>query len=77
MALALIGFCSANCIVCCNQPMVKVLSIIHIAICIPMIYLAGNTKDLAAFNFGYYDMGIMLDLIEECFEGIVEDGVNA
>ena len=49
-----------------------VLSIIHIAICIPTRYLAGNTEDLAAYNFGYYDMGTMLDLMEECFEGLLK-----
>ena len=56
--------------------LLRVLSIIHIAISMPRTrFLAGNTKDLAAYNFGDYDMGTMLDLMEECFVAITDNGM--
>jgi hypothetical protein len=41
-----------------------VLSMLHIAICLPTQWLAGKTHKLAEYGFGYYDMGEALDLME-------------
>ena len=46
----------------------------HIAICLPTRWLARNTKHLAEFNFGYYNMETMLDLMEAHFEAIADFG---
>ena len=54
--------------------MLRVLSILHIAICLPTRWLAGKTHELKEFNFGYYDMGKALDLMETAFESILNDG---
>ena len=51
-----------------------VLSILHIAICLPTRWLAGNVKDLGQYGFSYYDMGSVLDLMEDRFEEISSDG---
>ena len=51
-----------------------VLSILHIAICLPTRWLAGNAKDLGQYGFCYYDMGSVLDLMEDRFEEISSDG---
>ncbi len=48
--------------------MFRVLSILHIAICIPTRWLAGKTQELAGFQFGVRDMGWTVDLMEEAFE---------
>jgi hypothetical protein len=50
-----------------------VLSILHIAICLPTRWLAGKTHELAEYGFGYYDMGEVLDLMEGAFEAIRDD----
>jgi hypothetical protein len=34
--------------------------------------LAGKSQDLAEYNFGYYDMGLALDLMETAFESIID-----
>ena len=51
-----------------------VLSILYIAICLPTRWLAGNAKDLGQYGFCYYDMGSVLDLMEDRFEEISSDG---
>ncbi len=51
-----------------------VLSILHIAICIPTRWFAGKTPELAEFRFGVQDMGRRVDLMEEAFEKIANDG---
>ena len=51
-----------------------VLSILHIAICLPTRWLAGNAKDLGQNGFSYYDIGLVLDLMEDRFEEISSDG---
>jgi hypothetical protein len=50
-----------------------VLSILHISICLPTRWLAGKTQDLADYDFGYYDMGLALDLMETSFESIIDE----
>ena len=54
--------------------LLHVLSILHIAVCLPTRWLAGNTRDLAEHDFGYFDMGTMLDLLDGAFGEILEDG---
>ena len=54
--------------------LLQVLSILHIAICLPTRWLAGNAKDLGQYGFSYYDMGSVLDLMEDRFEEISSDG---
>lgn len=54
--------------------LLRVLSILHIAICVPTRWLAGKTHELKEYNFGYYDMGKALDLMETAFESILNDG---
>ncbi len=51
----------------------RVLSILHIAICIPTRWLAGKTPELAEFRFGVRDMGQTVDLMEEAFEKMAND----
>ena len=51
-----------------------VLSILHIAICLPTRWLAGNSKDLGNYDFSYYDMGKLLDIMEDRFEEISKKG---
>ena len=53
--------------------LLRVLSILHISICLPTRWLAGKTQDLSAYDFGYYDMGKALDLMETTFKSIVDD----
>ena len=50
------------------------MSILHIAICLPARWLAGKTHELKDYNFGYYDMGKALDLMERAFESILNNG---
>jgi hypothetical protein len=52
--------------------LLRVLSILHISICLPTRWLAGKSQDLAEYNFGYYDMGLALDLMETAFESIID-----
>ena len=53
--------------------LLHVLSILHITICLPTRWHDGNTKHLAEFNFGHYNMGTMLDLMEAHFEMIADE----
>ncbi len=46
----------------------------HIAICIPTRWLAGKTQELGGFQFGVWDMGRMVDLMEDAFEKNACDG---
>jgi hypothetical protein len=54
--------------------LLHILSILHISICLPTRWLAGNSHELSKFNFGYYDMGKALDSMEAAFESILDDG---
>ena len=54
--------------------LLRVLSILHISICLPTRWLAGKTEDLADHDFGYFDMGRVLDLMEDAFIKIADDG---
>jgi hypothetical protein len=54
--------------------MMRVLSILHIAVCLPTRWLAGNTHQLAEYDFGYYDMSRVVNMLEEAMEEVAEDG---
>ena len=54
--------------------LLHVLSILHIAVCLPTRWLSANTRDLAEYGFGYFDLGKMLDLFDDAFEKIMDDG---
>lgn len=51
----------------------RVFSILHIAICMPVRWLAGKTESLSHYDFGYYDMGKALDIMESAFMEIIDD----
>ena len=53
--------------------LLRVLSILHISICMPIRWLAGKTAELSDYDFGHYDMGKALDILEDAFEAIIED----
>jgi hypothetical protein len=52
----------------------EVVSILNISICLPTCWLAGKSHELSEFNFGYYDMGKALDLMERAFKSIIDNG---
>jgi hypothetical protein len=54
--------------------LLRVLSILHVSICLPTSWLAGKSHELGEFNFGYYDMGKALDAMEKAFEQILDNG---
>ena len=54
--------------------LVRCLSILHISICLPTRWLAGNTEDLGDYNFGLFDMGVVVDTIEDKMMMVVNDG---
>mmetsp|Transcript_16339 Transcript_16339/g.35368 ORF Transcript_16339/g.35368 Transcript_16339/m.35368 type:complete len:195 (-) Transcript_16339:349-933(-) len=54
--------------------LLRVLSILHIAVCLPSRWLSANTGDLQEYGFGYFDLGKMLDLFDDAFKEIMEDG---
>ena len=54
--------------------LLRVLSILHIAVCMPVRWLAGNTENLAQYDFGAVSMGRTLDMLEDAFIKISSDG---
>jgi hypothetical protein len=53
--------------------LLRVLSILHNSICMPIRWLAGKTESLSNYDFGYYDMGRTLDIVETAFMKIIDD----
>ena len=51
----------------------RVLLILHIFICLPLCWLAGNCGDLAEHGFGVADMPGVVDLLDEAYNKIFED----
>ena len=43
--------------------LLRVLAILHISLCMPHRWLAGNCRDLKEYGFGVYNMPEVLDLI--------------
>ena len=61
----------------CSVEMVallRALSILHIAVCMPVRWLAGNMEHLAQNNFGAVSMGRTLDMLEDAFIKVSSDG---
>ena len=54
--------------------LLRVLSILHVSICIPMRWLAGNCGNLEEYGFGVADMPKALDLMDDAFEKVSIDG---
>ena len=54
--------------------LLRVLSIYHVTLCLPLRWLAGNCGDLEEFGFGVADMPMAVDLMDDVFGEIVEDG---
>jgi hypothetical protein len=62
----------------CSVEMVALLqflSILHIAVCMPVRWLAGNTENLAQYNLGTVAMGCTVYMLEEEFTKISSDGL--
>ena len=54
--------------------LLQVLAILHILVCMPMRWLAGNCGDLAQYNFGVAEMASVVDIMDKAFGIIVHDG---
>ncbi len=54
--------------------MLLVLAILHVAITIPHCWLAGKCSGFFEHDFGLYDMGLTVDLFEDAFLAIKDDG---
>ena len=54
--------------------MLRVLSIVHVAITLPTRWLAGKTQDLVKYDWSVADMGLCVDLMEKAFLQVAEDG---
>jgi hypothetical protein len=54
--------------------LLRILSILHIAVCMPVQWLAGNTENLAEYSFGAISMGRTVDMLEDTFNKICNDG---
>ncbi len=52
----------------------NVLAILLTSICIPTRWLAGICQVLKSADFGVFDMGQTVDLMESTFESIAQDG---
>ena len=51
--------------------LLRVCSILHISICLPMRWLAGKCGELREYNFGVADMGKTVDLMDKAFTRVV------
>ena len=54
--------------------LLRVHSILHISICLPLYWLAGNCGNLGKYGFGVADMPMVLDLMYDAFGKMVQDG---
>jgi hypothetical protein len=52
----------------------QVLTMLHVAICIPTRWLACKTHELIEFQFRVWDMGWTIDLMEDAIEKNARDG---
>ena len=52
----------------------RVLSILHISICMPLRWLAGNCGSLAEHNFGVADMAGVVDTMDKAFAKVLRSG---
>ena len=54
--------------------LLRVLSILHISVCMPLRWLAANCGDLGEYGFGVADMATVVDLMDEAFFEMVNNG---
>ena len=54
--------------------LLRVLSILYFSICLPIRWLAGNAHNLAEYGFSALHMGEALDLMNDAFKDVVNDG---
>ena len=54
--------------------LLRVLSIMHIYICLPLGWFAGNCGNLRKYGFGVADMPKAVDLMDKAFYEITKDG---
>ena len=54
--------------------LLRVLSILHMFIVMPLRWLSGNCEKLAEWDFGVADMPQTVDLMDKAFKRISEDG---
>ena len=52
----------------------RVLSILHIAVCMPLRCLAGNCGNLSQHNFGVSDMVSVVEIMDKAFYEVLIDG---
>ena len=50
------------------------LCILHVFICFPQKWLAGNTADLDEFDFGVADMVWTVDMLDNTMGNVKDDG---
>ncbi len=55
--------------------LLQILSILLIAVCMPVRWLARNTENLAHYNFGAVSMGRTVDMLEDAFIKISSNGL--
>ena len=56
--------------------LLRVLSILHISVCLPTRWLTGHAHDLAEFKFGLHDMSRVADMLEKAMEEVASDGLK-
>ena len=56
------------------QSYLRVNSILHISMCMPLRWLAGNCGDLEQYNFGVAEMAEVVDIMDKACHKIVIDG---
>ena len=54
--------------------LLRVLSILHIYLCLPLRWLSGNYGDLGKYSFGVVDIPKAVDLMDKAFAEITKDG---
>ena len=54
--------------------MLRVLTIIHVAVTVSTRWLAEKIQDLTKYDWGVADMGLSVDLMEAAFLEVSEDG---
>ena len=52
----------------------RVCAIIHLSICMPTRWLAGNSHKLEKYDWSVRSMGKIVDILEESLEELKEDG---
>ena len=52
----------------------RVISILHIVVCMPLKWLAGNYGNLSQHNFGVADMASVVDIMDKAFYEMLIDG---